>query len=254
MPSHMHPISIAAKRAAARLTDVLWPGRSLVSGEPARGALSAEDFAALTFLTGPACQSCARPQEVDLGAAAMCAACLTRPPIWTRAHAALAYDEVSRVPVLGLKRAGRRDGLKVMANWMVAAGRESLERADVIVPVPLHYFRLVRRGYNQSGWLASAVGAQAGVRVDHGLVNRVRATPSQAGLSPRARHRNVRGAFGVSMRAGRRVAGKSVVLVDDVLTTGATLKAASRALLNAGAAEVNVLVLARVVKPDDIAI
>jgi len=254
MPSDMHAIAASAKRAVSTLADALWPGRSLVSGEPARGALSAEDFAALTFLTGALCQSCARPQEIDLADETICVACLRREPIWTRAHAALAYDDVARIPILGLKRAGRRDGLKVMANWMVAAGRSSLEQADLIVPVPLHYFRLVRRGYNQSGWLASAVGAQTGVRVDHGAVRRVRATPSQAGLNAKARHRNVRGAFAVAKRAKARIEGKSIVLVDDVMTTGATLKAATRALLNAGAVEVNVLVLARVVKPEEIAI
>ncbi len=254
MPADMHAIATSAKRAVSTLTDVLWPGRSLVSGEPARGALSAEDFAALRFLTGALCQSCARPQEVDLGAGTICVVCQARTPLWRRAHAALVYDDVSRVPILGLKRAGRRDGLKVMANWMVAAARDSLERADLIVPVPLHYFRLVRRGYNQSGWLASAVGAQAGVKVAHGLVKRVRATPSQAGLNARARHRNVQGAFGVSESAAKRVAGASIVLVDDVMTTGATLKAVTRALLNAGAKEVNIVVLARVVKPEEITI
>jgi ComF family protein len=254
MPSDMHGITASAKRAVSTLADGLWPGRSLVSGEPARGALSAEDFAALTFLTGALCQSCARPQEIDLGQDTICVACLTRPPIWTRAHAALAYDDVSRIPIIGLKRAGRRDGLKVMANWMVTAGRESLEQADLIIPVPLHYFRLVRRGYNQSGWLASAVAAQVDVKVDHGAVKRVRATPSQAGLNAKARHRNVRGAFAMDARARRRVEGKRVVLVDDVLTTGATLKAVTRVLLNAGAKEVNVLVLARVVRPEEITI
>ena len=141
-----------------------------------------------------------------------------------------------------------------MANWMVTAGRESLAEADLIVPVPLHYFRLIKRGYNQSGWLASAVGEQAGRPVSHTDLNRVRATPSQAGLNAKARYKNVRGAFAVSGRAAKKVTGKQVVLVDDVLTTGATLKAASRALLKAGAKRVDVLVLARVVKPQDITI
>jgi len=250
----MHAIRASAKRALSTLTDALWPGRSLVSGEPARGALSAEDFAALTFLTGTLCKSCARPQEIDLGPDAKCVACLTRPPVWTRASAALVYDDVSRIPILGLKRAGRRDGLKVMANWMVTAGRDSLEQADLIVPVPLHYLRLVQRGYNQSGWLASAIASQSGVSVRHGLLNRVRSTPSQAGLSARARHQNVRGAFAVAKRGERHLEGKTVVLVDDVMTTGATLKAASRALITAGAQQVDVLVLARVVKPEEITI
>lgn len=254
MASDMHSIRASAKQAVSTLTDALWPGRSLVSGEPARGALSAEDFAALTFLTGGLCQSCARPQEIDLGTDATCAACIARPPVWSHAHSALAYDQVSRIPILALKRAGRRDGLKVMANWMVTAAASSLTQADLIVPVPLHYFRLVKRGYNQSGWLASAIGAQAGIGVDHTALNRVRATPSQAGLSARARHKNMRGAFRVSRRGAKKIDGKTVILVDDVMTTGATLKAASKALLKAGARQVDVLVLARVVKPEEITI
>lgn len=254
MRSDMHSIRASAKQALSDLSDVLWPGRSLVSGQPARGALSAEDFAALTFLTGGLCQSCALPQAIDLGEDTVCAACLARPPLWTHAHAALTYDDVSRIPILGLKRAGRRDGLKVMANWMVTAGASSLAKADIIVPVPLHYFRLLKRGYNQSGWLASAISNQTGVQARHGLLNRVRPTPSQAGLSGRARYRNVRGAFGVPARARRHLEGKSVVLIDDVLTTGATLTACTRALLKAGARDVDILVLARVVKPHDLTV
>ncbi|MEO9971901.1 MAG: phosphoribosyltransferase family protein [Hyphomonadaceae bacterium] len=254
MASDMHSIRASAKQALSTMTGALWPGRSLVSGEPARGALSAEDFAALSFLTGALCPSCARPHGIDLGPDTVCAACIARPPVWTRAHAALAYDDVSRIPILALKRAGRRDGLKVMANWMAISGAPSLAAADLIMPVPLHYFRLVKRGYNQSGWLASAISATSGVRVDHTALNRVRATPSQAGLSARARHKNVQGAFRVSKRGRKKIDGKTVILVDDVMTTGATLKAASKALLKAGARQVDILVLARVVKPEEITI
>lgn len=250
----MHPIAASAKHTMTRLVDALWPGRSLVSGLPARGALSPEDFAALTFITGPKCNMCSQPMPLDLGEDALCAACTTRPSNWAQARAALQYDDVSRIPILALKRAGRRDGLKVMANWMVTAGRPLLDTSDLIVPVPLHYRRLVSRGYNQSGWLAQAIGKQAERPVDHGILFRTRPTPSQAGLSPRARYRNVAGAFGVHPKRLNRVNGKTIILVDDVLTTGATLNAASKALKQAGAAEIRVLVLARVVRERDITI
>lgn len=250
----MHKITASAKQTAARLTDALWPGRSLVSGEPARGALSAKDFAALNFITGAVCKTCGQPSGIDLGEPSECAACIARPPPWTSARAALAYDEVSRIPILALKRAGRRDGLKIMANWMVMAGIDILAETDLIVPVPLHYRRLVYRGYNQAGWLATSVGRQSGKPVNHTALARARATPSQAGLSARARHRNVAGAFQVRPSAVRKIAGKRVLLIDDVMTTGATLRAATKALDKAGAAKVSVLTLARVVRMADITI
>ena len=250
--SHMHRIGASAKQTLAQLADALWPGRSLVSGLPARGALSPEDFAALTFITGPVCNRCGLPLTLDLGAEAECGACLAHPRKWARARAALAYDDISRVPILALKRAGRRDGLKVMANWMINAGAHLLEDTDIIVPVPLNYRRLVSRGYNQAGWLADAIGKQSGKTVAHAALRRIRATPSQAGLSARARHKNVAGAFRVPPSKTKQIQGRKVLLIDDVLTTGATLGACAKALTQAGAAQINVIVLARVVRDTDI--
>ena len=108
---------------------------------------------------------------------------------------------------------------------MVSAGASLIDASDLIIPVPLHYKRLVSRGYNQAGWLADAVGKQAGKPVAHTALTRTRATPSQANLSARARHRNVAGAFKVAAGKTGKVKGKNVLLVDDVLTTGATLRA-----------------------------
>jgi len=250
----MHPIAASAKHTISRLAYALWPGRSLVSGLPAQGALSAEDFAALKFITGAKCDMCSQPMDLDLGQDAHCGACTTYPRPWHQARAGLEYDDVSRIPILALKRAGRRDGLKVMANWMVTAGSDILDQSDLIIPVPLHYRRLVSRGYNQSGWLASAIGKQADKSVDHTALIRARATPSQAGLSPRARARNISGAFKVLPSKAGKVKDKHIILVDDVFTTGATLTAATKALKKAGAAQVRVLVLARVVRPRDITI
>ncbi|MEL7480890.1 MAG: phosphoribosyltransferase family protein [Pseudomonadota bacterium] len=250
----MKPILRETKRFAADLTDTIWPQRSILSGHPARGALTPEDFTALSFITGPVCQSCGQPQEIDLGTDTICAACTARPPPWTTARAALAYDDVSRKPILALKRQGRRDGLKVMARWMCLSGQEAVAKSNLIVPVPLHYRRLVSRGYNQSGWLAAEISRQTGLALFQTALKRTRATPSQAGLSRRARARNVKGAFSVRRSHVKLISGKKVLLVDDVLTTGATLGAAARALAKAGAEEIHALVLARVVQPTDITI
>ena len=203
---------------------------------------------------GAVCNRCGLPMEVDLGEENECAACIAKPPRWQRARAALVYDEASRRLVLDLKYAGRRDGLAVMATWMVQAGAELIEDADVLVPVPLHYRRLVSRGYNQSGWLAGAVSKRTGVPMRVDILRRTRATRSQGGLSARARRRNVAGAFDVRKGKAEALEGRNVLLVDDVLTTGATLAGCTRALKKAGVARVDVLVLARVVRGRDVSI
>jgi ComF family protein len=252
MPTR-HAGAKAFLRAAG---DFIWPPRSLLSGERGmgRGPLSPEDFARLHFISDPLCDRCGVPLDYRTGDETWCVVCLARPPRWDRARAALVYDETSRRPVLDLMRSGRRDGLPALTGWMRQAGGVLIEEADVLVPVPLHYTRLVVRGFNQSGWLAQTIGAETGRRVlVDGLV-RMRRTPSQAGLAGRARRRNVSGAFRV--RPGRKgqIEGKRVLLIDDVLTTGATLSACTRALKQAGARHVDVLVLARVVRETDVTI
>lgn len=236
--------------------DFIWPARSLVTGEyhGGQGLIPPEDFAALNFLNGSGCRSCAVPLESDLGEVNLCAACAARPPVWEAARAALEYDDASRKPILDLKRAGRRDGLAVFAQWMALAGRDLLDEADLIVPVPLHYRRLASRGFNQSAWLAAALSRQSGVPLGVDALLRHKPTPSQAGLTARERHRNVRAAFRVRPSRAGQVEGARIVLVDDVYTTGATLGACTRALKKGNAACVNVLVLARVVRVSDVTI
>lgn len=245
-----------AKAFLRGAADFFWPPRSLISGARGMGSgpLSPEDFAQLRFISDPMCDRCGVPLDYRTGDETWCVACLARPPRRDRARAALIYDETSRRPVLDLKRAGRRDGLPTLAGWMRQAGGVLIDEADVLVPVPLHYTRLVMRGFNQSGWLAQTIGAAAGRPVLVDALKRTRRTPSQAGLAGRARRRNVSGAFRV--RSGRvaAISGKRVLLVDDVLTTGATLSAWTRALKRSGARQVDVLVLARVVRETDVTI
>lgn len=252
----MDQLKGGAKRLASRIVKSFWPGRSLISGTQAYGPgpMSTEDWTALTFIAGPVCNICGQPQEIDLGDAATCAPCSAKPPRWSRARAALAYDESSSRPILSLKRAGRRDGLETMAGWMSQVGRPLLDEADVLVPVPMHSSRLAMRGFNQAVWLAAAVGRQSHVPVHVTALKRIKRTPTQGGLTARARRRNVSGAFSVPDNTRPDVRGRRVVLVDDVHTTGATLNACARALRQAGAADVDALVLARVVRERDMTI
>jgi ComF family protein len=216
---------------------------------PGPGALEPELWARLQFLSEPLCARCGAAFDIAVDIAQLCGACIARPPAYDRARAALAYGEVSRDLVLALKYQGRRDSLGVLAAWMASAGGALLQEADLIVPVPLHYFRLIRRGFNQSVWLAAALSRTSGVRLSVDALKRTRATPIQGGLSAEGRRRNVQGAFSARKSRIGLVKDRRVLLIDDVLTTGATAEACARALKKGGAACVDVLTLARVAGP-----
>ena len=244
------------ERAGRGLSAMIWPQRSLITHRELAGpgALEPHLWSKLQFLSEPLCARCGAAFEIAVEPGQVCAACIADPPAYDRARAALVYGDVSRELVLGLKYQGRRDGLTLLAGWMAGAGKDLLSEAELIVPVPLHYVRLVRRGFNQSGWLAAALARSSGVRLSVDALKRVRSTPIQGGLSSTGRRRNVQGAFRVRGTAKGVVKGKRVLLVDDVLTTGATAEACTVALKRAGARCVDVLTLARVAGPRSVAI
>lgn len=238
-------------RHAESVARLVWPQRSLITGRevPGPGALEPDLWAKLQFLSAPLCARCGAPFEIAVDVEQVCGACLARPPAYGRARAALAYGEVSRDLVLALKYQGRRDSLGLLASWMASAGTELLQDADLLVPVPLHYFRLIRRGFNQAVWLAAALSRSSGVKLSVDALARTRATPIQGALSADGRRRNVQGAFRVRKSRRGLVKDRTILLVDDVLTTGATAEACSRALRQAGAACVDVITLTRVAGP-----
>lgn len=240
-----------AWQAAKRLVDGLLPPQCLGCGELVDddGRLCPACWSGLGFITRPHCRTCGYPFAYDAGDDAECAACIAAPPAFARARAVLRYDAASRGLVLGFKHGDRLEGARAYAEWMVRAGADLLADADVVAPVPLHRWRLLRRRYNQSAVLALAVGRSSGRPVLVDLMRRTRPTRSQGSLSPAGRARNVRGAFAVTGRHRNAIAGARVVLVDDVLTTGATVSACARSLRRAGAAAVDVLTLTRVVRP-----
>jgi len=213
------------------------------------GRLCPDCWQSIHFISPPYCRCCGFPFEFDEGGDRLCAACSAVPPDYGRARAVMRYDDNSRALVLGFKHGDRTEAAGAFGRWMVQSGGDLLDNIDCVVPVPLHRWRLARRRYNQSALLAQAIGTQCRRPVFVDLLVRRRHTPTQGGLSVAARERNVRGAFEVRAQSGDRLDGAHVLLVDDVLTTGATVEACARTLRRAGAASVDVLILARVVRP-----
>jgi ComF family protein len=174
---------------------------------------------------------------------------MASPPVYDRARAAARYSDTMRELIQSFKYRDRHEGLALFARWLQRAGAELLADADLIVPVPLYASRLWWRRFNQSAMLATRLGRLTGIAVDCFVLKRVRRTTSQVGLSAEQRRRNVAGAFRVEPKRAHSLKGKNLVLVDDVITTGATAEACARVLRRAKAARVDVLALARAVEP-----
>jgi ComF family protein len=200
----------------------------------------------VTFFAPPWCLICGLPFPYSMGANAICGDCARERPAWDQARAALRYDKKSRRLLLGFKHGDKTHSAAAFGRWMQRAGSEILAGADFLVPVPLHWTRLFQRRYNQAALLAHAVHAAGGPEVAPDWLVRRRRTPVQGHLGPAARERNVRGAF--RMRTRRSAAGKRFVIIDDVMTTGATVGECARVLKHAGALSVSVLTLARAVR------
>lgn len=208
------------------------------------GGFSADAWGRIRFLDGPVCDGCGVPFEFDPGD--RCAACLAKPRAFDAARAACLYDETSRDPILKLKHADRLDLAPMLARWISRAARDLIEDADAIAPVPLHRFRLLHRRYNQAAEIARPLAAMTGTPYLPDALVRRRDTATQAGKSGSGRKRNVAAAFEVPASRRKQVEGLRILLIDDVLTTGATAEGCARALKAAGAARVDLAVVARV--------
>jgi ComF family protein len=218
-------------------------------GEP--HSLCAKCWNTMSFLDGALCVRCGVPFDVDPGAETVCGPCYTEPHAFDRARALVRYDDASKGLILAFKHGDRLDHAPAFAHWLERVGRPLLDEADIVVPVPLHRWRLWSRRYNQAAVLASRIATLAEKPFDPMVLERKRPTPSQGKMaSAKARRRNVLGAFRVPAAKMALVRGKHMLLVDDVFTTGATLDACARALKRAGAGRVDALTLARVVRAE----
>ena len=216
-----------------------------------QGTFCTACFAALNFITEPLCHGCGLPfgSWAQAGPARTCLTCDTNPPIWREARAALVYDDAARRLVLPFKHADRQELAIVLATHMARAGRALLPQAQIIVPVPLHRWRLFRRGFNQAALLARALAKRTGLPCLPDALRRPRRTPVLGPLSATERARALCGAFTVRPSRATSLRDAHVLLIDDVMTSGATANACAETLLQAGCAGVDVLVAARVPDP-----
>jgi ComF family protein len=250
-PSRTSPIRRvkAALHSVLRLaTDVALPRlcpscRELVDD----AGLCAACWSRLSFIAPPYCERLGIPFAFDGGPGLLSLEAIADPPAYGRARAAVRYDEIARTLVQAFKYGDRLDLAPILGRWMKNAGQSLLTETDAIVPVPLHWRRQWARRFNQSALLAAAVSKASKVPVAYSALKRVKATPQQVGLSQAERATNVQGAFRVPDGGKPEVVGRRLLLIDDVLTSGATVDTCARALLRAGAANVDVLVFARVV-------
>jgi ComF family protein len=250
LTTHMRRVADAVRSACRAALDVALPPLCAACREPVetRG-LCPVCWSKLSFITRPYCERLGIPFQYDPGPGVLSMEAITAPPAYNRARAAVRFDEISRALVHALKYGDRLDLAPMMGRWIGHAGRELLAEADALVPVPLHWRRQWARRFNQSAMLAASVSAQSGVPVAADALKRVKATAQQVGLSRAERASNIQGAFKVPEGGRAAVAGRRLVLIDDVLTSGATVEGCARALNRAGAASVDVLVFARVADP-----
>jgi ComF family protein len=235
------------KPALTHVLDIIFPPQCLNCDElvPTHGTLCQPCWQQISFISPPFCDACGLPFEYAMGKGTLCGECLHTLPAYTHARSAIIYDEHSRGLILKLKYADQTHLASVYGPWLARCGKELLADTELMIPVPLHYWRFITRRYNQSALLADSLHAQTGLPVIADALLRKRPTKPQTGLTKKQRRENVRGAFHVNPRWKDTITGKRIMLIDDVMTTSATIHQCSKALLAGGAARVYVLTLAR---------
>jgi len=210
-----------------------------------QGGCCANCWSKLRFISEPMCPVYGTPFSVDMGKGMVSTEAIANPPSFDRLRAVMLYDELARKIISTTKYSDRTDLIPWISNWMKVAGKDLLQEADMIVPVPLHRSRLRMRRFNQSADIARRLSGKKNMYQPETLIRR-KPTKQQVGLTEKERERNMSGAFAVPEEMKHHVKGKRVLLVDDVYTTGSTVKAATRALKRGGASNIDVLVFAKV--------
>lgn len=234
--------------------DMIFPPADLDGGaQTATTGLGTEAWSRVRFFEDPVCDGCGAAFDYDRGRGARCIACEADPPAFGRARAACLYDDASRDLILQYKHADRAELAVMFAKWIGRSAATLIAEADAVAPVPLHRVRLLGRRYNQAAEIARPLARRHGLAYLPDVLVRTK-LGTQAGKSRSGRRRAVAGAFTVPSGRRRQVEGRRILLIDDVFTTGATVEGCARALLKAGAAAVDVAVVARVRETQDVSI
>jgi ComF family protein len=245
----MSRIASLWRSARGAALDLAYPPQCVacntITSEPA--TLCAQCWRTMPFIARPYCERLGTPFNVDIGGPLLSPAAIADPPVFDRARAVAHHDGAARDLVHKLKYGDRQELALAMGRLMATGAGEVFANADVLVPVPLHWTRLWQRRFNQAAALARVIAQETALPVDPMLLRRRKRTLRQVGLSRSQRQQNLQGAFVVPAMARASLAGKRVVLIDDVMTTGSTANASARALLKAGAAAVDFVTFSRVV-------
>ena len=228
--------------------DLILPPRCTLTGElvDTQGMLSAGAWAGLQFVAAPYCVCCGIPFEFETNN--KCMECIENSPPFSLARSALIYNDTSRDLILGFKHGDKTHAVRSFIPWLQKFGSEVLDNADFLIPVPLHPMRLMARRYNQAALMSETLSRATEIKNIPQAMRRIRVTVSQGHLTTDERTQNVRKAFDVTPKYRNLLKDKIVVLIDDVYTTGATVKECTRVLKNHGVQDVRVLTLARVLK------
>ena len=203
----------------------------------------------LDFIAQPFCNHCGAAFEYEYEEGLTCADCLENPPLYQSARSALIYNDKAKDLILSFKHGDQLHAAACFTPWLKLAGADMLARADMLIPVPLHHWRLVKRRYNQAALIADALAKETGVPARKMILKRARNTPSQGRMSRQQRAQNIKGAFTVPDQKKLYIQDKRIILIDDVFTTGATLSECTNILLKAGAQSVECLSIARAPAP-----
>jgi len=250
-PPVLAPLFASARRVGERALDIVFPPVCIACRRATEShfGLCPDCWTRMRFIEKPFCERLGTPFDVDLGQPGLLSPeAIANPPAFSRARSVVKFDDgPARLIVHRLKYYDRLEVARPVGRWMARAGRELLDDCDLLAPVPMHRLRLLGRKHNQAALLAQAISRETGVPTAMRALERVKATPPQVGLSKAQRATNLQGAFRVGEAGKMAVLDKRIVLVDDVMTLGATANAAARVLLRAGAKRVDVLTFARVV-------
>lgn len=246
----MFKTNIAAKPIITKALNAIYPPQCLscktIIGE--NGNLCPDCWEVIHFISGSKCNICGIPFEYEINEAAICGSCMFKKPSYDCARAVFKYDDASRSLITSFKYSDKIAASDYFAKWIARSASDLIDEADLIVAVPLHRIRLFTRRYNQSSLLANSLAKLTKKPIHHNMLRRTKNTKPQAGMMFKQRILNVRGAFKINAKYADLIKGKNIILIDDVMTTGATIEACAKAIKKAGASKVTALTVARTVK------